>query len=142
MWGHTKRMTVLRYVWGRCRQHTHLHLSTGVSPQTLSLADACICLVGCKYVQERLQVRASEFGPNRLGGCTALQDGMQCTAGRVALHCGEGCSALRGKPLFFSQLHGLCHEQSDEGFLARARIHIYIMYKRSSNDGKSFRKRP
>ena len=63
------------------------------------------------YVQERLQVLASEFGPNRLGGCTALQDGMQCTAGRVAVHCGEGCSALRGKPLFFSQPHGLCHEQ-------------------------------
>ena len=114
MWGHTKLMTVLRYVWGRCRQHTHLHLSTGVSPQTfagavynvcilgckrytwrlqtLSLADACICLVGCKYVQERLQVRASEFGPNRLGGCTALQDGLQCTAGRVAVHCVENHS--------------------------------------------------
>ena len=140
MWGHTKLMTVLRYVWVRCRQHTHQHLSTGVFPQTfagavynvcilgckrytwqlqtLSLADACICLVGRKYVQERLQVRvgtvavlASEFGPNRLGGCTALQDGLQCTAGWVALHCGEGCSALRGKPLFFSQPHGLCHEQ-------------------------------
>lgn len=133
MWGHTKRMTVLRYIWVRCRQHTHQHLSTGVFPQTfassvanvilggckrypwrlqtLSLTDACICHVGRTYVQERLQVLASEFGPNRLGGCTALQDGLHCTAGRVAVHCGDGCSALRGKPLFFSQPHGLCHEQ-------------------------------
>lgn len=114
MWGHTKLMTVLRYIWVRCRQHTHLHLSTGVFPQTfagavynvcilgckrytwqlqtLSLADACICHVGRTYVQERLQVLASEFGPNRLGGCTALQDGLQCTAGRVAVHCVENHS--------------------------------------------------
>lgn len=133
MWGHTKLMTVLRYIRGRCRQHTHQHLSIGVFPQTFAssvanvilggckrypwrthvfaMSDARTCRSGCKYVQERLQVLASEFGPNRLGGCTALQDGMQCTAGRVALHCGEGCSALRGKPLFFSQPHGLCHEQ-------------------------------
>ena len=117
MCGHTKLMTVLRYVWGRCRQHTHQHLSTGVFPQTfagavynvcilgckrytwrlqtLSLADAYICHVGRTYVQERLQVLASEFGPNRLGGCTALQDGMHCTAGRDALHCRTGCSALQ-----------------------------------------------
>ena len=114
MWGHTKLMTVLRYIWGRCRQHTHLHLSTGVSPQTfagavynvcilgckrytwqlqtLSLADACICHVGRKYVQERLQVLAPEIGPNRLGGCSALQDGLHCTAGRVAVHCVENHS--------------------------------------------------
>ena len=114
MWGHTKLMTVLRYIWVRCRQHTHLHLSTGVFPQTfagavynvcilgckrytwqlqtLSLADACICHVGRTYVQERLQVLASEFGPNRLGGCTALQDGLHCTAGRVAVHCVENHS--------------------------------------------------
>ena len=133
MWGHTKLMTVLRYIWGRCRQHTHQHLSTGVLPQTFAgavynvcilgckrypwrthifaMSDARTCRSGCKYLQERLQVLASEFGPNRLGGCSALQDGLQCTAGRVALHCGEGCSALRGKPLFFSQPHGLCHEQ-------------------------------
>ena len=136
MWGHTKLMTVLRYVWGRCRQHTHLHLSTGVFPQTFAGAVYNVCILGCKrytwrlqtlylavanvildgrkrypwrthifamsdartcrsgytYVQERLQVRASEIGPNRLGGCTALQDGMQCTAGRVALHCVENHS--------------------------------------------------
>ena len=114
MCGHTKRMTVLRYIWGRCRQHTHQHLSTGVFPQTfagavynvcilgckrytwrlqtLSLADAYICHVGRKYVQERLQVLASEFGPNRLGGCSALQDGLHCTAGRVAVHCVENHS--------------------------------------------------
>ena len=103
---------------------------------------ATVCRSGRTYVQERLQVLASEFGPNRLGGCSALQDGLHCTAGRVALHCGEGCSALRGKPLFFSQPHGLCHEQRDEGFLARARLRIYIMYNSSSSDGKSFRKRP
>ena len=114
MWGHTKLMTVLRYIWVRCRQHTHLHLSTGVFPQTfagavynvcilgckrytwrlqtLSLADACICHVGRTYVQERLQVLASEFGPNRLGGCSALQDGLHCTAGRGAVHCVENHS--------------------------------------------------
>ena len=114
MWWHTKLMTVLRYIWVRCRQHTHQHLSIGVFPQTfagavynvcilgckrytwrlqtLSLADACICHVGRTYVQERLQVRASEIGPNRLGGCTALQDGLHCTAGRVAVHCVENHS--------------------------------------------------
>ena len=114
MCGHTKLMTVLRYIWVRCRQHTHQHLSTGVFPQTfagavynvcilgckrytwrlqtLSLADACICLVGRKYVQERLQVLAPEIGPNRLGGCSALQDGLHCTAGRVAVHCVENHS--------------------------------------------------
>ncbi len=114
MWGHTKLLPALRYIWVRCRQHTHQHLSTEVFPQTfagavynvcilgckrytwrlqtLSLTDACICHVGRTYVQERLQVLASEFGPNRLGGCTALQDGLQCTAGRVAVHCVENHS--------------------------------------------------
>ena len=111
MWGHTKQLPALRYIWVRCRQHTHLHLSTGVFPQTfagavynvcilgckrytwrlqtLSLTDACICPVGRTYLQERLHVRASEIGPNRLSGCTALQDGLHCTAGRVAVHCGK-----------------------------------------------------
>ena len=114
MCGHTKLLPALRYIWVRCRQHTHQHLSTGVFPQTfagavynvcilgckrytwqlqtLSLTDACICLVGRTYVQERLQVLASEFGPNRLGVCTALQDGLHCTAGRVAVHCVENHS--------------------------------------------------
>ena len=133
MCGHTKLLPALRYIWVRCRQHTHLHLSTGVFPQTFAGAVYNVCILGCKrytwrlqtlyltdanvipggrmYLPCRLQVLASEIGLNRLGGCSALQDGMQCTAGRVALHCGEGCSALRGKPLFFSQPHGLCHEQ-------------------------------
>ena len=114
MCGHTKLLPALRYIWVRCRQHTHQHLSTEVFPQTfagavynvcilgckrytwrlqtLSLADACICLVGRTYVQERLQVLASEIGPNRLGGCSALQDGLHCTAGRVAVHCVENHS--------------------------------------------------
>lgn len=114
MCGHTKLLPALRYIWVRCRQHTHLHLSTGVFPQTfagavynvcilgckrytwrlqtLSLADACICHVGRTYVQERLQVLASEIGLNRLGGCSALQDGLHCTAGRVAVHCVENHS--------------------------------------------------
>ena len=111
--------SVANVILGSCKRYpwrTHV----------FALSDASTCRSGCKYVQEWLQVLASEFGPNRLGGCTALQDGMQCTAGRVALHCGEGCTALRGKPLFFSQPHGLCHEQWDEGLLARARIRIYI----------------
>ena len=116
MCGHMKRMTVLRYIWGRCRQHTHLHLSTGVFPQTfagavynvcilgckrytwqlqtLSLADACICLVGRKYVQERLQVLAGavagisvEDAVHCKDGCSALQERLQCTARAVAVHC-------------------------------------------------------
>ena len=136
MCGHTKLMTVLRYIWVRCRQHTHQHLFTEVFPQTfagavynvcilgckrytwrlqtLSLADACICLVGRKYVQERLQVRAGavtrtcrngckyvRLNLDQIGsadalhcrtGCTALQDGLHCTAGRVAVHCVENHS--------------------------------------------------
>ena len=28
-------------------------------------------------------------------GCSAVQGRMQCTAGAVAVHCGSGCSALR-----------------------------------------------
>ena len=138
----TLYLAVANVILGGCKRYTW-------RTQTLSLADACICLVGCKYVQERLQVRVGTVAStcvwiwtNRLGGCSALQDGMHCTAGRVALHCGEGCTALRGKPLIFSQPHGLCHEQWDEGFLARARIRIYIMYNSSSSNGKSFRKRP
>ena len=96
--------SVANVILGSCKRYpwrTHV----------FALSDARTCRSDCKYVQERLQVLASEIGLNRLGGCSALQDGLQCTAGRVALHCGEGCSALRGKPLFFSQPHGLCHEQ-------------------------------
>ena len=152
MCGHTKLMTVLRYIWVRCRQHTHLHLSTGVFPQTfagavynvcilgckrytwqlqtLSLADACICHVGRTYVQERLQVRASEFGPNRLSGCTALQDGLHCTAGRVAVHCVENHS--------FSPSLTDYVMSSEMRVFSRVHAYVYIMYKRSSNDGKSF----
>ena len=111
MWGHTKLMTVLRYIWGRCRQHTHQHLSIGVFPQTfaravynvcilgckrytwqlqtLSLSDARTCRSGCTYLQERLHVFAFQSGPNR--SCR-----MHCTARRDAVHCRTGCSALRG----------------------------------------------
>ena len=82
--------------------------------QTLSLADACICHVGRKYVRERLHVRAGAVAStcrngckylrlnlDQIGsadalhcrtGCTALQDGLHCTAGRVAVHCVENHS--------------------------------------------------
>ena len=74
-------------------------------------AVARTCRNGCKYVRLNLDQIGSADALHCRTGCSALQDGLQCTAGRVALHCGEGCSALRGKPLFFSQPHGLCHEQ-------------------------------
>ena len=114
MWGHTKLMTVLRYVWVRCRQHTHQHLSTGVFPQTfagavynvcilgckrytwrlqtLSLSDASTCRNGCKYLRLNLDQIGSADALHCRTGCTALQDGLHCTAGRVAVHCVENHS--------------------------------------------------
>ena len=47
---------------------------------------ASTCRGGRKYVQGWLHV---------CGGYSALQGRMQCTAGAVALHCRDGCSALR-----------------------------------------------
>ena len=118
MCGHTKLMTVLRYIWVRCRQHTHQHLSTGVFPQTfagavynvcilgckrytwrlqtLSLADACICLVGRKYVQERLQVRAGAVASTCRNGCKYLRLNLDQIGSADAVHCRTGCTALRG----------------------------------------------
>ena len=118
MWGHTKLMTVLRYVLGRCRQHTHLHLSTGVFPQTfagavynvcilgckrytwrlqtLSLADACICHVGRTYVQERLHVLAGAVARTCRNGCKYLRLNLDQIGSADAVHCRTGCTALRG----------------------------------------------
>ena len=118
MWGHTKLMTVLRYIWVRCRQHTHQHLSIGVFPQTfagavynvcilgckrytwqlqtLSLADACICLVGRKYVQERLQVRGGAVASTCRNGCKYVRLNLDQIGSADALHCRTGCTALRG----------------------------------------------
>ena len=118
MWGHTKLMTVLRYVLGRCRQHTHLHLSTGVFPQTfagavynvcilgckrytwqlqtLSLTDACICHVGRTYVQERLHVLAGAVARTCRNGCKYLRLNLDQIGSADAVHCRTGCTALRG----------------------------------------------
>ena len=118
MCGHTKLMTVLRYIWVRCRQHTHQHLFTEVFPQTfagavynvcilgckrytwrlqtLSLADACICLVGRKYVQERLQVRGGAVASTCRNGCKYLRLNLDQIGSADALHCRTGCTALRG----------------------------------------------
>ena len=117
MWGHTKLMTVLRYIWVRCRQHTHQHLFTEVFPQTfagavynvcilgckrytwrlqtLSLADACICLVGRKYVQERLQVRGGAVASTCRNGCKYVRLNLDQIGSADALHCRTGCSALQ-----------------------------------------------
>ena len=152
MWGHTKQLPALRYIWVRCRQHTHLHLSTGVFPQTfagavynvcilgckrytwrlqtLSLTDACICPVGRTYLQERLHVRASEIGPNRLSGCTALQDGLHCTAGRDSVHCRTGCSALRGGAVHCVENHSFSPSLTDyvmsSEMRVSSRVHAYV----------------
>ena len=118
MCGHTKLMTVLRYIWVRCRQHTHQHLSTGVFPQTfagavynvcilgckrytwrlqtLSLADACICLVGRKYVREQLQIRAGAVASTCRNGCKYLRLKLDQIGSADAVHCRTGCTALRG----------------------------------------------
>ena len=142
MWGHTKRMTVLRYIWVRCRQHTHQHLSTGVFPQTFASSVANVILGGCKRYPWRTHIFAMSDASTCRNGCKYLRLNLDQIGSADAVHCRTGCSALRGKPLFFSQPHGLCHEQRDEGFLARARIRIYIMYNSSSSDGKPVRKCP
>ena len=114
MWGHTKLMTVLRYIWVRCRQHTHQHLSTEVFPQTfagavynvcilgckrytwqlqtLSLADACICLVGRKYVREQLQIRAGAVASTCRNGCKYVRLNLDQIGSADALHCVENHS--------------------------------------------------
>ena len=96
--------SVANVILGGCKRYpwrTHV----------FALSVASTCRNGCKYVRLNLDQIGSADALHCRTGCSALQDGLQCTAGWVALHCGEGCSALRGKPLFFSQPHGLCHEQ-------------------------------
>ena len=63
-------------------------LFTIFSSQTFTMADANVCDGGCKRLRERMQTFAVKRG-------SALQGRMQCTAGAVAVHCGDGCSALR-----------------------------------------------
>ena len=56
-----------------------------------------VCIRGCKRYPWRTHVfafKVDQIGP---GGCSALQGWLQCTAGTVAVHCGDGCSALRGR---------------------------------------------
>ena len=64
-------------------------------PQTFAGAVYNVCIRGCKRYPWRTHVfafKVDQIGP---GGCSALQGWMQCTAGAVAVHCGDGCSALR-----------------------------------------------
>ena len=63
-------------------------LFTIFSPQTFTMAVANVYDGGCKRLRERMQTFAVKRG-------SALQGRMQCTAGTVAVHCGDGCSALR-----------------------------------------------
>ena len=55
-----------------------------------------------KYLRGRLQVLAGKVANISVeeavhceDGCSALRGRMQCTAGTDAVHCGSGCSALR-----------------------------------------------
>ena len=52
------------------------------------MAVANVCGKGCKRLRERMQTFAVKRG-------SALQGRMQCTARADAVHCGDGCSALR-----------------------------------------------
>ena len=63
-------------------------LFTIFSPQTFTMAVANVCDGGCKRLRERMQTFAVKRG-------SALQGRMQCTARADAVHCGDGCSALR-----------------------------------------------
>ena len=114
MWGHTKLITLLRYIWVTCRQHTRQHLSTAVFPQTfagavynvcilgckrytwrlqtLSLADACICHVGRTYVQERLHVLAGVVASTCRNGCKYVRLNLDQIGSADALHCVENHS--------------------------------------------------
>ena len=56
--------------------------------QTFTMAVANVCDGGCKRLRERMQTFAVKRG-------SALQGQMQCTARADAVHCGDGCSALR-----------------------------------------------
>ena len=40
-----------------------------------------------KYLQERLQILVGSDAVHCDGGCSALRGRLQCTAGKVALHC-------------------------------------------------------
>ena len=118
MWGHTKLMTVLRYIWVRCRQHTHQHLSTGVFPQTFAGAVYNVCILGCKrytwrlqtlyltdanvipggrmYLPCRTQVRAGAVASTCRNGCKYLRLNLDQIGSADAVHCRTGCTALRG----------------------------------------------
>ena len=63
-------------------------LFTIFSPQTFAMAVANVYDGGCKRLRERMQTFAVKRG-------SALQGRMQCTARADAVHCGDGCSALR-----------------------------------------------
>ena len=56
-----------------------------------------VCIRGCKRYPWRTHVFAFKVDKIDPGGCSALQGWLQCTAGTVAVHCGDGCSALRGR---------------------------------------------
>ena len=60
----------------------------------LARTGASTCEDGCTYLQERLHVLAV-VEANICGfRCSAVRWRLQCTAGRVGVHCREGCTAL------------------------------------------------
>ena len=79
--------------------------------QTLYLAVANVIPGGRMYLPCRTHVRAGAVTRTCRSGCKYLRLNLDQIGSADALHCRTGCSALRGKPLFFSQPHGLCHEQ-------------------------------
>ena len=71
-------------------------------------------------------------------GCSALQGRMQCTAGAVAVHCGSGCSALRLRwaktgTEIASPFSGYLHRNNT----GLARVHyIYVQLSEESSPQK------
>ena len=75
-----------RKTWGK--EFHKRCLYTIFSPQTFTMADANVYDGGCKRLRERMQTFEVKRG-------SALQGRMLCTARTDAVHCGDGCSALR-----------------------------------------------
>ena len=65
-------------------------LFTIFSPQTFTMAVANVCDGGCKRLRWRMQTFA-------VADANVCGEKRQCTARTDAVHCGDGCSALRGR---------------------------------------------
>ena len=77
--------SVANVILGSCKRYpwrTHV----------FALSDARTCRSGCKYVRLKLDQIGSADALHCRTGCSALQDGLHCTAGRVAVHCVENHS--------------------------------------------------